>query len=365
MISPFVVVMLVATQEATPPAPEPAPAPPTEEAPSPPVEEAAPPTEPLAPATTPAPPAPPDTPPPAKNDGDFYAEGNLGYYLAQYGADYVGIAAAGTLYGIGATNFLPPGPALIGPSIDLDNPDVNVIMDPRLDRVIGNPILTEKAPNISIPIVIGSEILVVAAADLAIKQDLHRTHNVALGAVEAWLSAGLLTEIGKLTFGRLRPDFRERYIRAACAGVVDKPDAIDCSTLPDDGFVVDRDFLYDGMKSFPSGHASSTFATATFFTLVIGSEYVLNEGYPDWVAPLGALSAGALVATAGYITATRVGDYRHHIEDVTAGALLGVGCGTAAYFLHFDQNGKARRRGIAVAPMPLEGGAGVALIGGL
>ena len=62
---------------------------------------------------------------------------------------------------------------------------------------------------------------------------------------------------------------------------------------------------------------------------------------------------------------TRFTDNRHHLEDILAGAGIGIATGTSSYLLHFDPGGKARRRGVAITPVPLDGGAGVAVTGSL
>jgi membrane-associated phospholipid phosphatase len=309
---------------------------------------------PVPPSTNPEPPAP-----------DFTSEGQPGSYLTWYGGEYIGVVAAGSLLLAGATDSIEPLPALIGPQVDLKKPDLSVILDPRLDDVIGHPILQEKVPTLALAIGIASVVVADAGLDLALRQDLHRTHAILLGGAEAVVGAMVITEGLKLTFGRLRPDFRERWVRAACGGVVKKPDDLSCDGVLDDGFQVDRQFLLDGMKSFVSGHASTSFAAATFLGLQLGSEHVWGRHTPEWVRPIGALAIGGLLAGAGYVTATRVEDNRHHLEDITTGAAIGVASGLSAYLIHFDLEGNARRRGVAVAPLPVEGGAGVAVTGSL
>src|SRR5688572_26159463 len=107
----FVVVTLVATQEGAPPQPE-APAEPTPAVEPAPAQELQP--EPTPPAPPPAQPAPPMEP--KREDAlpkdDFFAEGNVGHYLSWYGADYLALAAVGTLYAVGTTDFIEPMPAL-------------------------------------------------------------------------------------------------------------------------------------------------------------------------------------------------------------------------------------------------------------
>lgn len=326
--------------------------------------------EPTAEPTPEPTPEPTAVAPAAPVDGpQFFDDGQPGHYLQWYGAEYVGIVAAGTMLGLGALNEIEPLPSSIGPSVNLASPDTSVLFDDRLDDVIGRPILQEKVPNGALFISIGSLLAVDAGVDLAIRQDLHRTHAIIVGGAEAVLFASLTTEAMKLGFGRLRPDFRERWVRAACAGIVTKPDALDCS-IADDGFVIERKDLIDGMKSFPSGHASTSWAAATFVAMQIGSLHLWGASAErsEWFQPVAGLLVGSLAAGAGYVTLTRVSDNRHHLEDVAVGAGIGVASGMAAYLIHFDLDGNARHRGsrrpdtISVLPLAFEGGGAGAMV---
>ncbi|MBI1948109.1 MAG: phosphatase PAP2 family protein [Deltaproteobacteria bacterium] len=374
----FVVVVTVlavaaarAQEAAPPPAPPPATPPPAAPPPAAlapeipptavPSAEAAPPA--LAPAVLPPPAVPPPAGP-AMPEPSFFDADQPGHYLAWYGAEYLAVVAVGALWATDVTSGIEPLPALMGPSIELTKPDESVIFDPRLDDVIGRPMVQEKIGSGALALMIAAPLLAEAGLDLALRRDLHRTNALLLGGAEAVFASYLATEALKLTFGRLRPDFRERYLRAACAGVIETEAELDCAAV-DDGFEIDRAELYDGMKSFPSGHASASFAAATFLALAVGSEHVWGASTPEWVRPLGAIAVVGALGGAGFVAATRVSDNRHHLEDVVVGSAVGVASGAAAWLLHFDLEGRARRRGVVVAPLPLAGGAGVAVTGPL
>ncbi|MDP2339349.1 MAG: phosphatase PAP2 family protein [Deltaproteobacteria bacterium] len=369
-------------EETTPPAEPPPVVPPAETPPivieeppaTPPIEE--PPLTP-APATVP----PTDTPPPETTTTtpppplpelelepapDFFAHDRPGHYLAWYGAEYAAIAIIAGLYAGGVNDAIPSAPALIGPRFDLDKPDVQVLFDPRLDDVIGRPYLKEK---VSEGALIGGAAVVllgVAGADFLATNDLHRTHGLVLGGAEAVFGTLVVTEVFKLSFGRLRPDFRERWLRGACAGNVEAPDGLDCSSV-DDGFELSKDEVQYGMESFISGHASSSFAVATFASMWIGSSLVWNDERPDWGPAVGALVAGSLYTTAGLVAASRISDNRHHPEDVVVGAAVGATIGATMFLIHFDVDGDARRRSWTVVPTTGLGasgtGNGVAMVG--
>lgn len=328
------------------------------------------PAEPVPGELVPAPaPVPVVVPPPPSSSPDFFVDDQPGHYLAWYGAEYVAVAAVAGLYLADVHELIPPAPALIGPRVDLDDMDLAVLMAPRLDGTIGKPFLKEQVPSSALIGVAAVTILGSAGLDYAVTGDLHRTNGLVLGGLEALMGTVLVTEVFKLSFGRLRPDFRDRYLNAACTGVVDTPAGLDCATVDASRFRISEDGLRDGMKSFVSGHSSSAFAIATFSSWWLGSTLVWNEDRPAWGPAVGALSMGTLLAGAGYVASTRLSDNKHHPEDVVVGSLLGATVATTAWFVHFDIDGRARRRSFTVVPTVGLGqtgtGNGLALVGEL
>jgi len=92
----------------------------------------------------------------------------------------------------------------------------------------------------------------------------------------------------------------------------------------------------DGTQySFPSGHASVTFATATVLQRDLGWKF----GIPAY-------------GLATYVAASRVQDRRHFLSDVAFGAALGIVGGRSVTVGH----GKGK---FAVAPTPTLGGGAV------
>ena len=92
----------------------------------------------------------------------------------------------------------------------------------------------------------------------------------------------------------------------------------------------------DGTQfSFPSGHSSTTFATAT----VLQRHFGWKAGVPAY-------------ALASYVAASRVQVKRHYLSDVTLGATLGIIAGRTVTV----GRGDAR---FALAPSAVPGGAGV------
>ena len=307
-------------------------------------------------------------PPPSTTTSAFFDRGQPGHYLAWYGAEYAGVAALAGLYLAKVHEQIPPAPALIGPRFDIDRMDLDALLDPRLDGIIGKPFLREKVPTTAL--IGGAAVLILGstAVDLATTGDLHRTNGLVLGGLESLMGTVVVTEVFKLSFGRLRPDFRDRYLHAACGGKLTAPDGLDCSGV-DDSFSMDRQGVQDGMKSFVSGHSSSAFAMATFTSWWLGSTLVWGDDAPAWGPAVGTLGMGSLMAGAGYVAATRLSDNKHHPEDIVVGGLVGATIASTVWLVHFDLDGRARRRSFTVVPAMGLGkdgtGAGLAVVGAM
>jgi len=96
----------------------------------------------------------------------------------------------------------------------------------------------------------------------------------------------------------------------------------------------------DGTEfSFPSGHTSVTFATAT----VLQRHFGWKAGVPAY-------------AMASYVAASRIHDKRHFLSDVAFGAAIGVVSGWTTVTIG---QGQAR---MTVAPIATPGGGGIGFI---
>lgn len=300
-----------------------------------------------------APPPPAPVVAPSTTRG-FFSPGSVGHY-AWYAPDWAFVAASGTALAFDAWSYVPPVAILIGPGFDIDRPEGATLFDRRLDGVIGHPYLQEKVPPWGLAAVGATAIASLAVVDVARHLEFHHTHAFVLGALTSIMVAADLSEITKLGVGRLRPDFRDRYSRAACDGAVEGASGLDCDTAIADGFVLSRRDVVDGMKSFPSSHASTAFALATYLSLYLGGEWVWGNDTHAIAMPLATFAMGLLGAGAAFVAASRVADNRHHIEDVVVGAGLGMASGAAGYFIHFDVDGDARWRTLELAPIAIPG----------
>jgi hypothetical protein len=90
--------------------------------------------------------------------------------------------------------------------------------------------------------------------------------------------------------------------------------------------------------SFPSGHAASSFATAT----VLQRHFGWKVGIPAY-------------GLASYVAASRISENRHYLSDVIFGATIGLVAGRTVTIGH----GKTR---FAISPMAIQGGAGVSFV---
>jgi membrane-associated phospholipid phosphatase len=80
-----------------------------------------------------------------------------------------------------------------------------------------------------------------------------------------------------------------------------------------------------GDDSFPSGHASMSFAAAAFSVSVFSLYFSSAPWYSQWGVPFAVLSYGLAAATAAF----RVFAGMHFMTDVVAGAILGTVIGNA------------------------------------
>jgi len=146
-------------------------------------------------------------------------------------------------------------------------------------------------------------------------------HSATLGVILALSLTGSVTQIIKITTGRPRPD-----VIARCqppAGSIDPPFGLVDHTICTQ---TNAGILTDGFRSFPSAHASLSFAGLGFLSFYLAGKLHLfdHRGHTGkaWIS-LTPLAGATLVAI------SRTKDYRHHWQDVLIGGILGI---TLAYF---------------------------------
>jgi len=145
------------------------------------------------------------------------------------------------------------------------------------------------------------------------------------GFARTHMFSGLITLSVKSLVGRPRPHFLAQCVAnvALCTGNVCPPEACTGEVF----------HVNEAYKSFPSGHTSTMFAGMTFLSLFI--YHIAHTSIPT---NLCAIVCCFLPMMAGvYVAITRTQDYKHHWEDVTVGALLGISM--AAIFFEISLRG--------------------------
>ncbi|KAG0278933.1 hypothetical protein BGZ96_002141 [Linnemannia gamsii] len=156
-------------------------------------------------------------------------------------------------------------------------------------------------------------------------------HNGLLGLFLAQSLVLIVTDSIKIAVGRPRPDFLDRclslYDNAYAGTPLDQlNDPV--NLLSNSSICTRTELLRDGFKSFPSGHSSFSFGGLGFLSMYLaGKLHLFDERghiYKSLVV-LAPMILAALIAT------SRVADYRHHWQDVTAGSFIGFFFAVFAY----------------------------------
>eukprot|EP01059_Diplonema_ambulator_P024306 TRINITY_DN4020_c0_g1_i1.p1 TRINITY_DN4020_c0_g1~~TRINITY_DN4020_c0_g1_i1.p1 ORF type:complete len:307 (+),score=48.85 TRINITY_DN4020_c0_g1_i1:416-1336(+) len=160
----------------------------------------------------------------------------------------------------------------------------------------------------------------------------HELHSLTLCVVQACLLAMMITDPIKNYVGRQRPDFLDRVRRELHIDVTSPTanstiymDTICSSTNP---------IIRDGMKSFPSGHSSTTFAGWVVLGMLVTSRVPLHgrESVSFWRVMLLCIC----FVFPSIVALSRTTDYRHNYSDVTAGTLVGIFSGMAVFKQHYS-----------------------------
>ena len=88
----------------------------------------------------------------------------------------------------------------------------------------------------------------------------------------------------------------------------------------------------EGRRSFPSGHASSSFAGLGFAALFMAGQLKLFDGHAHLERLLLCLLP---LIVAWLIALSRIINNRHHWDDVLVGSLIGIACAIFSYIFYF------------------------------
>ncbi|XP_050375404.1 lipid phosphate phosphatase 2-like isoform X3 [Argentina anserina] len=143
------------------------------------------------------------------------------------------------------------------------------------------------------------------------RKDVYDLHHSILGLLFSVLVTGVITDSIKNGVGRPRPDFFWRCF----------PDGLDAYDKWGDVVCHGKaSVIKEGHKSFPSGHASWSFAGLGFLALYLSGKIKVFDRNGH-VAKLCIVALPLLCAS--LVAVSRVSDYWHHWQDVFAGSLLG------------------------------------------
>lgn len=175
----------------------------------------------------------------------------------------------------------------------------------------------------------GIPIGVIAVLSLLITKPKHKlyvTYVSLVGVCISVLSASVVTDVLKNSFGRHRPDFLAR-----CAPRADAPrdvmvfakDVCTSQNIP---------LLMDGFRTTPLGHSSISFAGLLYLLFwLLGQLTVSRPQAGAWRAAVAFLPTLAAMM----IALSRTEDYRHHFIDVFVGLFLGAVIAVWLYFRLF------------------------------
>ena len=175
---------------------------------------------------------------------------------------------------------------------------------------------------------------------LSLRRGWHETHVSILGLLLSHGFTSFLTDVLKNAIGRPRPDLLDRCQAAPGTDGVGWVD-INVCTQEDTGM------LWDGFRSFPSGHSSFSFAGLAFLGfyltgltgVVAGSGRGVRAGGTGGGSRTNCLKITLVMApflAALLVALTRLVDYRHDVYDITAGSLLGLGSAWLVYRRFFN-----------------------------
>ncbi|TKY89481.1 hypothetical protein EX895_002012 [Sporisorium graminicola] len=171
--------------------------------------------------------------------------------------------------------------------------------------------------------------LIIVAFSLGVSRSVWDLHNGLLGFVLANALTVTVTTILKVCVGRPRPDVIDRcQPRTGSANAV--PYGLVTDIICTVG--VNSKTLRDGFRSFPSGHASTSFAGLTYLSLYLAGKLHLFDRRGHAVS---AWLCGIPLMAAALIAVSRTMDYRHHATDVLAGGLLGLVVAYWSYKLYY------------------------------
>ncbi|KAL3675220.1 hypothetical protein R1sor_025168 [Riccia sorocarpa] len=185
------------------------------------------------------------------------------------------------------------------------------------------PIKSSTVPTWSILLIAVLVPLAVFFVYYLIRRSVRDFHNAFLGLGTAVALTALLTDSIKNTVGMPRPDFFWRCFPDGQA-VYNAAGSVVCHG--------DADLIKDGYKSFPSGHASWSFAGLGYLSFYLAGKLGLFDKRGRTLRVF-IIYLPLLVAT--LVSVSRVDDYQHRWVDIIVGGLIGFSVAYFCYRQHF------------------------------
>lgn len=196
------------------------------------------------------------------------------------------------------------------------------INDPKITHSFANPQIVNDFKLYVLVFVIPSAII--AGISYMKKPDgfIKLVHISMLGLIGSFVITGFITDLLKIWISRPRPDFVTRC-QPASSTPLDTYVSLEVCTQEN------HFLLNDGLKSCPSGHSSLSMSGALFLCLWINGQYKLfNKTSPLYIQ----LLSWSYILVGLFIAISRHLDYRHHVEDIVFGLIIG---GVVSYIMYF------------------------------
>jgi len=186
------------------------------------------------------------------------------------------------------------------------------------------PMKSNTVPVWAVPVIAVIGPMIIFTAGYVQRRNVYDLHHAILGILFSVLITGVLTDAIKDAVGRPRPDFFWRCFPDGIA-VYDKvTTGVICN-----GIAI---VIKEGYKSFPSGHASWSFAGLGFLSWYLAGKIAVF----DRRGHVGKLCVVVLpLLVAAMVAVSRVDDYWHHWQDVCAGGVLGMAVASVCYLQFF------------------------------
>ncbi|KAJ3674375.1 hypothetical protein LUZ60_004991 [Juncus effusus] len=186
------------------------------------------------------------------------------------------------------------------------------------------PLKGNTVPFWAVPIIaIIGPVLIISGIYIK-KKNVYDLHHAILGLLFSVLITAIITEAIKDGVGRPRPDFFWRCF----------PDGKEVYDNVTTNVIChgSKAVIKEGHKSFPSGHASASFAGLGFLSWYLAGKINVfdRKGH---VAKLCLVVAPLLLAA--MVAVSRVDDYWHHWQDVFTGGLIGLVVASFCYLQFF------------------------------